>query len=189
MACTLKNKNYCCWCNQALISTKSSSSSSNNKRAEIQHYEWVADYIEKSIPGEITVVNFILEYLFTVQYENQGYRPFIIQNHEKQFHLKCITLSFSTKSGRISKPPKRFEDLSFVKGSGVYGCDRFDQGYDDGNFIDYEEFSSDLKRKKDEDFIVEENFEEEITLEDEQECDYSSSSEEEWDEDEYLTDD
>ena len=38
-----------------------------------------------------------------------------------------------TKSGRVTKKPERFAELSFVPGSGIEGCDRYDRNYDDGS--------------------------------------------------------
>lgn len=42
--------------------------------------------------------------------------------------------SKQTKSGRVVKSPKRFTDMTFVKGSGFSGCDHYDMSYDRGNF-------------------------------------------------------
>ena len=43
-------------------------------------------------------------------------------------------MSKATRSGRISRKPKRFEDETFVPGSGIVGCDNYDHGYNDGHF-------------------------------------------------------
>ena len=37
-----------------------------------------------------------------------------------------------TKSGRVTKKPERFSELSFLGGSGFVGCDTYDRNYDDG---------------------------------------------------------
>lgn len=196
----LARTKICSWCSKHVAPSSSYCTTSSHKRAEVQHYEWIADYIEKSIPGEITVAYSILEYLFPVVYDNKSYRPFILQGHNiKHYHIECLSISCTTKSGRRSKAPKRFEDLAFVKGSGVSGCDRFEAGYDRGNFYDSEKFSTDLMRKPDSDFIVGDDFDEVESLpsdeveslpSDEEEYVYSSSSEEEeeWEESDYDSD-
>ena len=74
-----------------------------------------------------------------------------------------------------------------MKGSGVYGCGDLTM-YDDGNFIDYEEFSSDLKRKKDEDFIVGENLKKKLHQRMNKNV-TTALRQKKTDEDEYLTDD
>ena len=38
-----------------------------------------------------------------------------------------------TKSGRVTKKPERFAELSFVPGSGIEGCDQYDRNYDDAS--------------------------------------------------------
>ena len=42
-----------------------------------------------------------------------------------------------TKYGREIKPVEKFQDISYVKGSGFDGCDQFDRGFDgDGSHGD-----------------------------------------------------
>jgi hypothetical protein len=43
-----------------------------------------------------------------------------------------------TRSGRTIFKPSRLADETFVAGSGIPGCDSFDNGYDCGHHIDYE---------------------------------------------------
>ena len=193
----LARTHNCSWCNKSISGTRAWMSthlhSSALKRAEVQHFEWVANILEEHVPGEVSVVYSILEYLFPVVYGNNAFRPFLLQSPiKKHYHIGCLSISCSTKSGRRSKAPQRFEDLSFVKGSGVSGCDRFEAGYDSGHFWDSEKFCHDLVRKPDGDFIVGEDFDEAESLpSDEEECDYGSSSEqeeEEWEESDYDSD-
>ena len=35
---------------------------------------------------------------------------------------------------RVRTSPERFADLTFVKGSGIVGCDQYDRSYDRGHF-------------------------------------------------------
>ena len=160
----LTRTHNCSWCNKSICGTKSWMSShpatyAPLKRAEVQHFEWVANILEKHVPGEISVVYSILEYLFPVVYGNNAFRPFLLQSPiKKYYHIQCLSISCFTKSGRRSKAPQRFEDLAFVKGSGVSGCDRFESGYD-RSFYDSEKFFSD-SRKPDNDFIVGDDFDE-----------------------------
>jgi len=182
----------CSWCNKHIINSSNWNSSHIRsgalKRAEVQHYEWAADFLEEHVPGEVSVVHSILEYLFPVVYGHDAFRPFFLQSHtEKHYHIECLSIACSTKSGRRSNAPRRFEDLSFVKGSGVSGCDRFETEYNRGHFWDSEKFSPDLERNPDSNFIVGDDFDEVESLpSDEEECDYDSSSEEEeWEESDY----
>ena len=41
----------------------------------------------------------------------------------------------TTRSGRSIKKPERFAEMNFVPGSGIYGCDQYDRGFNRGNFI------------------------------------------------------
>ena len=43
-----------------------------------------------------------------------------------------------TRSGRTIFKPLRLADETFVSGSGFFGCDRFDNGYNRGHHIDHE---------------------------------------------------
>lgn len=196
-------KSMCCpWCNKSAWGDDRMQWASHlMERAQVQHYEWIADILEHHVPGEISVAYSILEYLFPVVYGEDSPRPFLLSpvfGMNPCYHLSCLTISCTTKSGRRSKAPERFEDLAFVKGSGVSGCDRFESGYDRGNFYDSEKFCHDLVRKPDSDFIVGENFDEVESLpsdeiqslpSDEEEYVYSSSSEEEeWEESDYDSD-
>ena len=195
-----RTQNCCAWCNKQIFNFHYTSLYKTDalKRAEVEHYEWIANYIEQNVPGEISVVHSILEYLFPVVYGGGFSRPFLLQTPvKKYYHVQCLSITCSTKSGRRSKAPKRFEDLAFVKGSGVSGCDRFESGYDSGAFYDNEKYFSDLKRKPDSDFIVGDDFDEVESLpsdevqslpSDEEECDYGSSSEEEEWESDYDSD-
>ena len=38
-----------------------------------------------------------------------------------------------TKSGRVTKKPQRFSELSFLGGSGFVGCDAYDRNYNNGH--------------------------------------------------------
>ena len=43
-------------------------------------------------------------------------------------------MSRATRSGRITRKPTRYQDETFVPGSGIVGCDNYDHGYNDGHF-------------------------------------------------------
>lgn len=38
-----------------------------------------------------------------------------------------------TRGRRATRAPRRFADETFVKGSGIVGCDHFDHDYDNGD--------------------------------------------------------
>tara|TARA_B100000927_G_scaffold256762_1_gene224277 strand:+ start:411 stop:854 length:444 start_codon:yes stop_codon:yes gene_type:complete len=58
-----------------------------------------------------------------------------------------------TKSGRVTKKPERFSELSFLGGSGFVGCDTYDRNYDDGYtgyYYGREEYKDSLDKSQDE---------------------------------------
>ena len=57
-----------------------------------------------------------------------------------------------TKSGRLTKKPERFAELSFIPGSGIEGCDQYDRNYDDGSiqYFGREECKDGLDETRDE---------------------------------------
>ena len=74
-------------------------------------------------------------------------------------------MSKATRSGRISRKPKRFEDETFVPGSGIVGCDNYDHGYNDGHFWttykDSREKAADNQYLKD---LAKANINDEVTI-------------------------
>jgi len=58
-----------------------------------------------------------------------------------------------TKSGRTSKKPTRFSEMTFVPGSGFSGCDNYDNGYNrgifNGNSMDNHQKNADIQYAKD----------------------------------------
>lgn len=64
--------------------------------------------------------------------------------------------SKQTKSGRTVKAPKRFDNLTFVSGSGFVGCDHYELSYDGynggtihGSYKDDLQASQDIQYSKD----------------------------------------
>lgn len=56
----------------------------------------------------------------------------IIQSSNFNKHIKKYSIAdmVKTKYGREIKPVEKFQDISYVKGSGFYGCDQFDREFD-----------------------------------------------------------
>ena len=58
-----------------------------------------------------------------------------------------------TRSGRTIKQPIRFAEMTFVPGSGIAGCDHFDNGYNCGIFYgthkDIHQKAQDVQYEKD----------------------------------------
>lgn len=61
-------------------------------------------------------------------------------------------MSNVTKSGRVTKKPERFSELSFLGGSGFVGCDTYDRNYDNGctKYYGREEYKDCLDERQDE---------------------------------------
>lgn len=61
-------------------------------------------------------------------------------------------MSKVTRSGRLTKKPERFGELSFLGGSGFVGCDTYDRNYDDGytGYYGREECKDGLDKRQDE---------------------------------------
>ena len=62
-------------------------------------------------------------------------------------------MSKVTRSGRLTKKPERFSELSFLGGSGFVGCDTYDRNYDDGYtgyYYGREEYKDRLDKRQDE---------------------------------------
>lgn len=62
-------------------------------------------------------------------------------------------MSRVTRSGRLTKKPERFNELSFLGGSGFVGCDTYDRNYDDGYtgyYYGREEYKDSLDKRQDE---------------------------------------
>ena len=79
-----------------------------------------------------------------------------------------------TRSGRTIVAPMRLSDEKFVKGSGIFGCDHYDGGYDNGCHRDRElEDLHDIKG-----FVVEDDVCEESSTESEDESEVYDWSEE-----------
>jgi hypothetical protein len=48
-------------------------------------------------------------------------------------HKDCARAAQETRSGRHSRKPARFDERTFVKGSGAGGCDQYDGNFDGGD--------------------------------------------------------
>ena len=61
-------------------------------------------------------------------------------------------MSKVTRTGRLTKKPERFSELSFLGGSGFVGCDTYDRNYDDGRrmYFGREEYKDSLDKRQDE---------------------------------------
>ena len=106
------------------------------------------------------------------------------QKYWRWAHPECISFSSTTKSGREVRQGNRFSDETFVKGSGVSGCDQYDRGYDHGTvWGDYERHGKNDYSKLSE-FVVSDDVtehDEEMKGEEEEEefgSDYSDEEEE-----------
>ena len=103
------------------------------------------------------------------------------------------SITYTTRSGRITKKPLRLSDAKFVPGgSHAHQVDQYDRGYNRGEHYDIEKYSHDLKRDVDETYnagdIVDDDDVEysSVPLREEAEWEYSDSEEtsaSEWEED------
>ena len=61
-------------------------------------------------------------------------------------------MSKVTRTGRLTKKPERFSELSFLGGSGFVGCDTYDRNYHDGytGYFGREEYKDSLDKRQDE---------------------------------------
>ena len=59
-----------------------------------------------------------------------------------------------TKSGRVTKKPERFSELSFLGGSGFVGCDAYDRNYNNGytGYYGREEYKDSFDERQDKRF-------------------------------------
>ena len=59
-----------------------------------------------------------------------------------------------TKSGRVTKKPERFSELSFLGGSGFVGCDAYDRNYNNGytGYYGREEYKDRFDERQDKRF-------------------------------------
>lgn len=103
-------------------------------------------------------------------------------------HSECANTerTTTTKSGRVSRPPVRLENETFISGSGFAGCDHYDWGYDGNTFRIYKPIQGgDLR-----DFVVhDEEQADPVELPEESEgewdSDYTSDEGEEWEEEDF----
>ena len=102
------------------------------------------------------------------------------------------SITYTTRSGRITKKPLRLSDAKFVPGgSHAHQVDQYDRGYNRGEHYDIEKYSHDLKRDVDEtyntgDIIDDDEEYSSVPLREEAEWEYSDSEEtsaSEWEED------
>ena len=105
----------------------------------------------------------------------------------KDYCLSCgeFDIKFS-KSGRTIRKPRRLEDEVYVTGSGEFGCDHYDHGYDNGRFRGCQNEIQQTGNLKG--FVVDDDeFDEEIenvsSGGEEEEWESSSEEEEEYDSD------
>ena len=85
------------------------------------------------------IVNDILDYLLPKSYappmfmyfEYDSFLGKLIRNNEvqKNFSKKNLIHDAKTRSGRVIKPPDRFQNREFLKGSGSVGCDHYDREF------------------------------------------------------------
>ena len=153
------------------------------------------------------IVNDILDYLLPKSYappmfmyfEYDSFLGKLIRNNEvqKNFSKKNLIHDAKTRSGRVIKPPDRFQDREFLKGSGSSGSDQYDREfvgknhYADGR-SDYGSKLWEIEAKtatyKKDDFVVDDDFVDEckeIECDDSDEWDYDSETDEESDLDEW----
>lgn len=125
--CIISSRFSCDWCGEF---KKRGSIISNNKQTLF--YNNVSDLISKTcvfkkLPFDISM----------------NIRSFLSYN-TKNICWDCSNFNITfTKSGRTVKQPRKFQDIKFVKGSGISGCDSFDHVYDHGHHYDNERFIPD----------------------------------------------
>lgn len=104
----------------------------------------------------------------------------------KDYCLDCgeFDIKFSN-SGRTIRQPRRLQDEVYVTGSGEFGCDHYDHGYDNGHFHGCQNKVQPTGNLKG--FVVDDDeFDEEIENSSSGEEEWESSSEEEYDSDMYY---
>ena len=104
----------------------------------------------------------------------------------KNYCLDCgeFDIKFSN-SGRTIRQPRRLQDEVYVTGSGEFGCDHYDHGYDNGHFHGCQNKVQPTGNLKG--FVVDDDeFDEEIENSSSGEEEWESSSEEEYDSDMYY---
>ena len=116
-------------------------------------------------------------------------RSFLSYN-TKNICWDCSNFNITfTKSGRTVKQPRKFQDIKFVKGSGISGCDSFDHGYDHGHHYDNERFMPDYNLNNfivnDDDTVIKDNIDLSDNSESEFDFDDSSSDEDSGNDDEW----
>lgn len=89
---------HCGWCDKPAWNDDFNLRFSRDylESARVQHYEWVTNILEHNVPGEISVVHSILEYLFPVVYGQHSSRPLLLQSPTKKlnnYHITCLTIS------------------------------------------------------------------------------------------------
>ena len=165
--CIISSRFYCDWCAEF---KKRGSIISNNKQTLFHNN--VSDLISKTcvlknLPFDISM----------------NIRSFLSYN-TKNICWDCSNFNITfTKSGRAVKQPRNFQDIKFVKGSGIAGCDNFDHGYDNGHYYNNERFIPDCNLNN---FIVNDDDDNNEFIKDD--IDLSDNSESEFDFDDTSSD-
>ena len=164
----------CSWCRHDIFPRDLITQNSNN------HREWLTTLLQNWLPvkqasHDITTV--ILGFI---------YKPDIFQS-KFICHKSCLDFTcHTTRSGRKTKMVRRLQDEEYVPGSGVGGCDSYDNSYNNGIHWDWEKnhWTNHLFRRPDDsDFVVGEDSEDTEVI-----SEVLSSDEGEWDSDEEDSD-
>ena len=168
----------CSWCQHDIFPRDLITQNSNH------HRDWLTTLLQNWLPvkqasHDITTV--ILGFI---------YKPDIFQS-KFICHKSCLDFTcHTTRSGRKTKMIRRLQDEEYVPGSGIAGCDSYDNSYNNGFHWDWEKnsWTSHLfRRPDDDDFMVSEDSEDSEDTEVISEV--LSSDEGEWDSDEEDSDD
>ncbi len=148
------------------------------------------------------ILNKIMSYIIDENVLNLSVKPWL---NKKYIHPDCgavkmihackvihnirnnsIADMVKTKYGREIKPVEKFQDISYVKGSGFDGCDQFDRGFDgDGSHGDgsYGDADNRLRANLKGFVVADDDVDDvdDVDVDDVDEwSDYSSSEHEEW---------
>ena len=149
-----------------------------------QHYETVINILSETLKADHLSVR-VAQFLFPLVFLGDGLP--ILDTSNRFCHATCIKIMKSTRSGRKSRAPMRLRDANFVKGSGEWGCDHYDGGYDRGHHYDPEKWliNSNTTYSKNSGFIVSDEEEEDCESEDSY-CGTCWTEEDETDEDDEM---
>jgi hypothetical protein len=165
----------CSWCQYNIFPHDLITQNSNH------HRDWLTTLLQNWLPvkqASDDITSVIIGFI---------YKPDIFQS-KFICHKSCLDFTrHTTRSGRKTKMVRRLQDEEYIPGSGVAGCDSYDNSYNSGYHWDWEKnhWTSHLfRRPDDDDFVVGEDSGELEVISSE----VLSSDEGEWDSDEEDSD-